>query len=49
MLISSRSVHNTRIERLWFDVTNGFGYKWKDFFLDLELQCGLNPTFPAHI
>lgn len=45
----SRSVHNTRIERLWYDVTNGFGRKWKQFFLDLEVNHGLNPTSPAHI
>ncbi|KAJ7302577.1 hypothetical protein DFH08DRAFT_722877, partial [Mycena albidolilacea] len=39
-----RSVHNTRIERLWYDVTHGFGKKWKVFFLDLETNHGLNPT-----
>ena len=44
-----RSVHNTRIERLWYDVTHGFGQKWKDFFLALEANCGLNPQIPAHI
>ncbi|KAJ7842983.1 hypothetical protein B0H14DRAFT_3086611 [Mycena olivaceomarginata] len=27
--IWGRSVHNTRIERLWYDVTHGFGHKWK--------------------
>ncbi|KAJ7488564.1 hypothetical protein B0H11DRAFT_2406659, partial [Mycena galericulata] len=40
---SIRSVHNTRIERLWYDVTHGFGKKWKVFFLDLETNHGLNP------
>ncbi|KAJ7460236.1 hypothetical protein FB451DRAFT_1337818 [Mycena latifolia] len=34
--IWGRSVHNTRIERLWYDVTHGFGQKWKSFFMDLE-------------
>ena len=43
------SVHNTRIERLWYDVTNGFGRKWKIFFMDLEAHHGLNPTIPEHI
>ncbi|KAJ7752190.1 hypothetical protein DFH07DRAFT_745091, partial [Mycena maculata] len=38
-----RSVHNTRIERLWYDVTHGFGKKWKVFFLDLETNHRLNP------
>lgn len=44
-----RSVHNIRIERLWSDVTRGFGLKWSNFFLELEFGCGLNPTFDAHI
>ena len=44
-----RSIHNTRIERLWYDVTRGFGQKWKNFFIDLELHCGLNPVDPNHI
>ncbi|KAJ7073444.1 hypothetical protein B0H15DRAFT_740062, partial [Mycena belliarum] len=38
-----RIVHNTRIERMWYDVTHGFGHKWKKFFTDLEVQHGLNP------
>jgi hypothetical protein len=44
-----RSVHNTRIERLWFDFTQGVGGKWKDFFIDLENHHGLDPDNPAHI
>ncbi|KAJ7893142.1 hypothetical protein B0H14DRAFT_3105081 [Mycena olivaceomarginata] len=47
--IWGRSVHNTRIERLWYDVTHGFGQKWKKFFTDLEVHHGLNPQVPAHI
>ncbi|KAK6984522.1 hypothetical protein R3P38DRAFT_3425221 [Favolaschia claudopus] len=47
--IWGRSVHNTRIERLWYDVTHGFGKKWKSFFLDLEANHGLNPTRPGHV
>ncbi|KAJ7206953.1 hypothetical protein C8J57DRAFT_1441190 [Mycena rebaudengoi] len=43
------SVHNTRIERLWYDVTHGFGQKWKKFFTDLEVNHGLNPTVASHI
>ena len=49
LLCDVRSVHNTRIERLWFDVTCGFGGKWKVFFLDLEHSYGLNPDYPPHI
>jgi hypothetical protein len=44
-----RSVHNTHIERLWYDVTQGFGLKWKNFFLELEVHHGLNPRVSAHI
>ena len=44
-----RSVHNTRIERLWYDVTHGFGQKWKRFFLELEANHGLDTNLPAHI
>ncbi|KAJ7604059.1 hypothetical protein FB45DRAFT_983870 [Roridomyces roridus] len=47
--IWGRSVHNTRIEHLWYDVTHGFGQKWKKFFIDLEVHEGLNPQVPAHI
>ncbi|KAF7358806.1 Integrase catalytic domain-containing protein [Mycena sanguinolenta] len=47
--IWGRSVHNIRIERLWCDVTRGFGRKWSHFFLGLELNCGLRPDLDAHI
>jgi hypothetical protein len=45
----SRSVHNTRIERLWYDVTHGFGEKWKKFFQDLEVNMSLDVANPSHI
>jgi hypothetical protein len=44
-----RSIHNTRIERLWYDVTSGFGAKWKELFIALEHNDGLNPSLPSHI
>lgn len=44
-----RSVHNIRIERLWLDVTSGFGAKWKTFFEILEAHDGLNTDSNAHI
>ncbi|KAI0682184.1 hypothetical protein BC835DRAFT_1408376 [Cytidiella melzeri] len=47
--IWGRSVHNTRIERLWYDVTTGFGRKWKEFFMDLEANHSLDPSNPHHI
>jgi hypothetical protein len=50
MLIRSyRSVHNTRIERMWVDVTQAFGAKWKSFFRELEEFHGLNPKRDGHI
>ncbi|KAJ7790254.1 hypothetical protein B0H14DRAFT_2396589 [Mycena olivaceomarginata] len=47
--IWGRSVHNTHIERLWYDVTHGFGHRWKQFFMDLKVHHGLNLLVPAHI
>ncbi|KAF8134033.1 hypothetical protein K438DRAFT_1911734 [Mycena galopus ATCC 62051] len=47
--IWGRSVHNIRIERLWCDVTRGFGHKWSNFFVSLEYSCGLQPDLDAHI
>jgi hypothetical protein len=49
MALCTRSVHNTRIERIWYDVTEGFGGKWKDFFTDLEANEGLDVNNPAHV
>lgn len=43
------SVHNIRIERLWFDVTKQLGAKWADFFQDLELRHGLDINNSYHI
>lgn len=47
--IWGRSVHNTRIERLWYDITHGYGQKWKNFFHDLEVHHSLNPQLSQHI
>ncbi|KAF9784297.1 hypothetical protein BJ322DRAFT_1098275 [Thelephora terrestris] len=47
--IWGRSVHNSRIERIWYDVTEGFGGKWKNLFTDLEANEGLDVDNPAHI
>ncbi|KZO99214.1 hypothetical protein CALVIDRAFT_544596 [Calocera viscosa TUFC12733] len=44
-----RSVHNIRIERLWVDVTRGFGSKWKDFFTALEVYSDLDPSNEEHL
>ena len=44
-----RSVHNSWIERIWYDVTEGFGGKWKDMFIDLEANYGLDINNAAHI
>jgi hypothetical protein len=42
-------VHNIRIERLWCDVTAGFGGKWRKFFYDLELRDGLDVNLSTHL
>jgi hypothetical protein len=42
-------VHNIRIERLWCDVTRGFGLKWKNFFSGLEFSGYLEVDRDAHI
>lgn len=46
---SCRSVHNTRIERLWLDWTQGVGLKWHDFFMCLEHNYELKNDNAAHI
>lgn len=46
---SCSSVHNTRIERLWYDVTSGFGQKWKNVFIELETHCHLNASDRCHL
>ncbi|KAJ8091899.1 hypothetical protein PM082_024132 [Marasmius tenuissimus] len=43
-----RSVHNTRIERLWSDVRNNITSTWDTRFTDLELNCGLDHENPNH-
>ncbi|KAJ7713341.1 hypothetical protein B0H16DRAFT_1328714 [Mycena metata] len=47
--IWGRSVHNIHIERLWCDVTRGFGRKWSNFFMSLEVSAGLRPDLDAHV
>jgi hypothetical protein len=43
-----RSIHNIRIERLWWDVTTQFGHRWHQLFTELELSNGLNIHNPSH-
>ncbi|KAF9011607.1 hypothetical protein BDZ89DRAFT_963853 [Hymenopellis radicata] len=47
--IFGRSVHNIRIERLWVNVTQGFGRHWKEFLRYLETSFGLHPDLDAHL
>ncbi|KAI9066202.1 hypothetical protein FKP32DRAFT_1566373 [Trametes sanguinea] len=47
--IWGRSVHNIRIERMWVDVTAGFGHKWKEVFRALEALHDLDVDNDAHI
>ncbi|KDQ11295.1 hypothetical protein BOTBODRAFT_114525 [Botryobasidium botryosum FD-172 SS1] len=48
-LNSHRSVHNTRVERMWVEVTHTFGESWKDFFFELEDLYGLRPDIDKHL
>lgn len=43
------SIHNTRIERLWVDTTIGPAQKWKNLFLDLHINYGLDPNEDDHL
>ncbi|QRV95011.1 integrase core domain protein [Ceratobasidium sp. AG-Ba] len=47
--IFGRSVHNTRVERMWFDVTEAFGFKWRLFFHNLEIYHNLQPDLETHL
>lgn len=49
ILCLNRSVHNVRIERLWRDLTEGLGAKWKNFFYTLELHDGLDRDSDSHM
>jgi hypothetical protein len=48
-LLTFRSVHNVRIERLWVNVTLSLGDKWHNFFHLLELQHGLDRNCRNHL
>lgn len=34
---------------MWVEVTRDFGSKWKEFFYELEAECGLDPDIPGHV
>ena len=42
-------MHNTRSERLWFDLVNDLSHKWQSFFQDLETHHGMNAEAGDHI
>ena len=44
-----RSVHNTRIERLWVDVTAKVGSSWAQHFGMLEIEFDLDVNNARHI
>lgn len=48
-LMTYRSVHNVRIERLWVDVTAQVGASWAEAFTQLELHHGLDINNTHHI
>ncbi|KAK7043060.1 hypothetical protein VNI00_008798 [Paramarasmius palmivorus] len=47
--IWGRSVHNTRIERLWVDVKIGVVHTWNELFEELEIRFGLEYLNPNHL
>ncbi|KZT52842.1 hypothetical protein CALCODRAFT_527096 [Calocera cornea HHB12733] len=47
--IWGKSVHNTRIERLWVDFNTDVTQRWAQLFHQMEDQDGLDPLNPAHI
>ncbi|KAE9384200.1 hypothetical protein BT96DRAFT_960925 [Gymnopus androsaceus JB14] len=47
--VSSSSVHNVRIERLWVDVSNYISQHWNDLFTLLELRHSLDINNTNHI
>lgn len=44
-----RSVHNTRIERLWADVTIGVGSTWRQLLTMLEIHHGMDIDNLNHV
>jgi hypothetical protein len=49
ILISNRSTHNTRIERLWLESGRHFARGWRAFFHRLERLHLLDRDDPHHI
>ncbi|KAK0490172.1 hypothetical protein EDD18DRAFT_1080622 [Armillaria luteobubalina] len=47
--IWGRSMHNTRVERMWRDTTVAFSNKWKGFFYVLEGSHLLNLLLNQHV
>ncbi|KAE9389912.1 hypothetical protein BT96DRAFT_834264 [Gymnopus androsaceus JB14] len=47
--IWGRSVHNTRIECLWADITIGVGATWHQLFTDLEVEHDMQVNNPNHV
>ncbi|GAA5856945.1 hypothetical protein JCM5353_004857 [Sporobolomyces roseus] len=48
-ILRDSSPHNTRIERLWPEVTRLVTSKWQRFFKELEIEGLYNPDIPRHI
>ncbi|KZT53593.1 hypothetical protein CALCODRAFT_439862 [Calocera cornea HHB12733] len=47
--IWGKSVHNTRIERLWVDFNTDVTQRWAQLFYQMEDQDGLDPLNATHI
>lgn len=48
-MITGRSVHNQRIERLWRDLFDGVSYIYYHLFYHLEDNGVLEPSNPQHL
>lgn len=48
-MITGRSVHNQRIERLWRDLFDGVSYIYYHLFYHLEDNGVLEPSNPLHL
>ncbi|KAK0430203.1 hypothetical protein EV421DRAFT_2065640, partial [Armillaria borealis] len=47
--IWGRSIHNTRVERMWVETSRSWCDHWYEFFMELEASYGLDHDNSSHI